>query len=354
LEIEGTVEQAVGWERVFGGGTGSCCWTKLFIYTETQPWVYELGGLMATVSEETIHDYDRILVYELISSPSNQIIRETRSFLAGNQTFNSTYNQWFYFASAYRRTSVRVTIGTVIANCPYEEPVKKWSCVIDMIGEVKAVSPRHFEGSLVYTWTPETGCFNPAVGQNSSSSESNADVGEAGFFFTGTESDPQPMVTRYAHLRESLDAADFFEPTACEDVCGGCSVPCSETTVLIGEPDLPFCTNIINTITPVSISVRNTITCLPPSSVSENLTGPVVIGVGGGSNTDFLNISTDFGTACNGGRFCNCFGDPCTDPYPASLRPVVSWNQSNQLCELEEFPEVSIEVSIPLTAITLT
>jgi hypothetical protein len=224
-----------------------------------------------------------------------------------------------------------------------------------MIGEVKAVSPVHFESSLVYTWTAETGCFNAAVGQNSSESDSNADVGEAGFYETGTESDPVPITTRYAHLRDSLDAADFFEPTGCEDVCGGCSVPCSEPTVLIGEPDLPSCSNVVRAVVPVSISTRNTITCLPPSQVNENLTGPVVIGVISGlSNTDFLNASTDFGTACNGGRFCNCFGDPCVDPYPAELSPRLDWNQSDDLCTLEEFSEISIEVSIPLVEITVT
>jgi hypothetical protein len=375
LEIGGTTSGA--WEQVFGGD-GSCCWTKLFTYTETQPWVYQLGGLMATVSESGVRDFDRVLAYtNYLDDPGvpgsipATLIRETALYNAGNQTINSTYNQEYYFAAAYRKTSVRVTIGTVIAECPEEDPVKKWSCVIDMIGQVKAVVPVHFESSTTRVWTANTGCYNPATGWSDTVTDSNADVGETGFYDTGTESEPEAITTRYAHLRDSLDAADFFEPSGCEDVCGGCSVPCSEPTVLIGEPDLPICSSVVAPILECDLSRKSTLVCggsgitytdgtvqlryVNGSCTSMSVLGTLYSHAVGGSadNRDLLNASTDFGTGCSAGTSYDCFGGAGVT-RSAVLTPHQNWNEYADYCELEEFSEVSIEVSIPLVEITAT
>lgn len=370
LEIEGTT--AGVWERVLVDER-YCCWTKLFTYTETQPWVYELGGLMAIVTEESIRDFDRVLVYTrfLDTASPPVLIRKAEMYNAGNQTINSNYTQEFYFASAYRKTSVRVTIGTIVAECPLETPVKKWSCVIDMIGEVKAVAPVHFESSTVRVWTANTGCYNPATGWNDSVSDSNADVGDPGFYETGTESDPMPITTRYAHLRDSLDAADFFEPTGCEDVCGACSVPCGEPTILVGEPDLPACTSVVAPILNCATSRETSFDCststltvttgslvmryVAGTCTSMAITGELYSHATSGSadNRDLLNASTNFGTGCSTGTQLDCFGSPGV-ARTGPLVPHQNWNEYADYCEAEEFPEVSIEVSIPLTAITAT
>jgi hypothetical protein len=376
LEIEGTTSGA--WEQVFGGGTGSCCWTKLFTYTETQPWVYELGGLMATVTEDSVRDFDRVLVYtKFLDNPGvpgvtpATLIREMDLFNAGNQTINSNYTQEFYFASAYRKTSVRITLGTVVADCPDGDPIKKWSVVIDMIGEVKAVAPVHFESSTTRVWTANSGCYNAASGWNDTTTDSNADVGEAGFYDTGTESDPVPMTTRYSHLKDSLSDADFFEPTGCEEICGGCSVPCSDPVVLVGEPDLPSCSSVVAPILNCATSKETSFDCgtstlttttgtLVMRYVSGTCTDMSVTGElyshatsGSADNRDLLNASTNFGTGCSTGTQYDCFGSPGV-ARTGPLVPHQNWNEYADYCELEEFSEISIEVSIPLVAITVT